>query len=103
MLPFITIRSQVGVYLEVECIDECVWSWLVTMVTYFYYTGTMLRENKVLTSLGLKDCGLGPEGLCEVLIAVGMIATLTSLNLSQSKFDDQSIASLGKLLIIHTN
>ena len=63
---------------------------------YLYYTGTMLRENKVLTSLELFNCGLGPEGLCAVLRAVGMNTTLTSLNLSCNKFDDQSIACLGK-------
>ena len=56
----------------------------------------MLGENKVLTSLGLGYCGLGPGGLCVVLSAVGMNTTLTSLNLSRNKFDDQSIASLGK-------
>ena len=59
----------------------------------------MLREKKVLTSLGLLDCGLGPKGLCKVCNAVGMNTTLTSLHLSFNKFDDPSIASLGKLLI----
>ena len=58
----------------------------------------MLRENKVLTSLVLKDSELGPEGVCK---AFGMNTTLTSLILSRNKFDDQSIACLGKLLIIH--
>ena len=100
MLPFITIRSQVGVYVEVEYIDECVWSWSVTMVTYLYYTGTMLRENKVLASLLLRVCGLGPHGVSEVCNAVGINTTLTSLDLSGNEFDDQSIASLGKLLIL---
>ena len=56
----------------------------------------MLKENKVLTSLRLDSCGLGPGGLCVVLSAVGMNTTLTSLDLSENKFDDQSIASLGK-------
>ena len=55
------------------------------MVTYLYYTGTMLRENKVLTSLGLTDCGLGPHGVSEVCNAVGMITTLTSLDLSLNR------------------
>ena len=63
----------------------------------------MLRENKVLTSLRLWGCELGPGDLCAVLSAVGMNTTLTSLDLSLNKFDDQSIASLGKLLIIHNN
>ena len=66
------------------------------MVTCLYYTGTMLRENKVLTSLGLRDCGLDPHGVSEVCNAVGMNTTLTSLDLSENKFDDQSIACLGK-------
>ena len=56
----------------------------------------MLRENKVLTSLRLVSCRLGPEGVSEVCNAVGMNTTLTSLDLSENKFDDQSIASLGK-------
>ena len=63
----------------------------------------MLKENKVLTSLRLWGCGLGPHGVSEVLSAVGMNTTLTSLDLSENKFNDQSIASLGKLLIIHNN
>ena len=65
------------------------------MVT-FYSTVAMLKENKVLTSLGLWGCGLGPHGVSEVLSAVKMNTTLTSLNLSRNNFDDQSIASLGK-------
>ena len=66
------------------------------MVTYLCYTGTMLRVNKVLTSLRLGHCGLGPHGVSEVCNAVGMNTTLTSLDLSGNEFDDQSIASLGK-------
>eukprot|EP00731_Ephydatia_muelleri_P038402 Em0748g2a len=60
--------------------------------------GTVLRENKVLTSLGLEDCGLGPGDIFEVCSALGVNTTLTSLNLSRNTFDDQSIASLGKML-----
>ena len=71
--------------------DKCVCSY-----GYLIYTGTMLRANKVLTSLRLRDCGLSPGDLCVVLSAVGMNTTLTSLDLSYNKFDDQSIASLGK-------
>ena len=71
---------------------------LVCNYSYLYYTGTMLRENKALTSLDISNCGLlSLKGLCEVCNAVGMNTTLTSLNLSRNKFDDQSIASLGKL------
>ena len=69
---------------------------LVCNYGYLIYTGTMLRENTVLTSLGLDSCGLGPVGLCVVLSAVGMNTTLTSLDLSENVFDDQTIASLGK-------
>ena len=57
----------------------------------------MLRENKVLTSLALGCCGLGPKGLCEVCSALGVNTTLTSLELSWNKFGDISTASLGKL------
>lgn len=60
----------------------------------------MLRKNKVLTSLGLYNCGISPKGLNEVCNALGENTTLTSLDLSWNKFDDQSITSLGKLLII---
>ena len=60
----------------------------------------MLRKNKVLTSLDLRDCGLGPKGICEVCSALGVNTTLTSLDLSYNTFDDQSIASLGKLLYV---
>ena len=62
----------------------------------------MLRENKVLTSLGLVNCGLGTEELCEVCSAVGMNTTLTSLDLSANMFDNKSIASLGTLKTSHT-
>ena len=75
----------------------------VSKIGYLYYAGTMLRENKILTSLGLNRFGLRPKGLCEVLRAVGMSTTLTSLDLTENTFDDQSIASLGKLLIIHND
>ena len=60
----------------------------------------MLRKNKVLTSLGLQECGLGPKGICEVCSALGENTTLTSLNLSKNTFDEQSIVSLGKLLYV---
>ncbi|KAL5503431.1 hypothetical protein EMCRGX_G010382 [Ephydatia muelleri] len=36
----------------------------------------MLRENKFLTSRGLRDCGLGQKGLCEVSCALVMSTTL---------------------------
>lgn len=64
-----------------------------------YYTVTMLKENNVLTSLVLKDCGLGPHGICEVCNAVGMSTTVIYLGLSGNTFNNQSIACLGKLII----
>ena len=64
-----------------------------------FCTGTMLRENKMLTTLGLRRCGLGPEGLCEVCNAVRMNTTLTYIDLSENRFDDQNITCLGKGLI----
>ena len=60
----------------------------------------MLRGNKVLTSLQLRKCGIGPEGLSELCSALEMNTTLTELDLSGSTFDDHSLAILGKLLII---
>ena len=60
----------------------------------------MLRENKVLTSLQLWNCGIGPEGLSELCSALEVNTTLTKLDLTHNRFDDHSLASLGKLLII---
>ena len=60
----------------------------------------MLRGNNVLTSLQLRSCGIGPEGLSELCSALEVNTTLTVLNLSFNTFDDHSLASLGKLLII---
>ena len=59
----------------------------------------MLRGNKVLTSLHLEQCGKGPEGLSELCSALEVNTTLTELDLSRNKCDDQSLASLGKFLI----
>ena len=66
----------------------------------FNCTGKMLRGNKVLTSLQLHDCGIGPEGLSELCSALEVNTTLTKLDLSYNTFDDHSLASLGKVLII---
>ena len=62
----------------------------------------MLRGNKVLTSLKLQKCDIGPEGLSELCSALEMNTTLTELDLSLNMFHDHkySLASLGKLLII---
>ena len=62
---------------------------------YPYYAVAMLKENKVLTYLRLD---VAPKSLFDVCSAVGMNTALTSLDLSFNKFDDRSIASLGKLL-----
>ena len=60
----------------------------------------MLREKKVLTSLQLRRCGIGPEGLSELCSALEVNTTLTELNLTRNTLDDHSLASLGKFLII---
>ena len=62
----------------------------------------MLRGNKVLTSLQLQRCDIGPEGLSELCSALEMNTTLTELDLSDNTFDGHSLASLCtcKLLII---
>ena len=57
----------------------------------------MLRGNKVLTSLQLQQCGIGPEGLSELCSALEVNTTLTELNLSVNTFDEHSLASLGTL------
>ena len=71
--------------------------------TLCYYTGTMLRENKVLTSLQLRDFGLDQKGLCEVSSALVMSTTLIYLGLSGNMFNNQSIACLGRLVICSTS
>ena len=60
----------------------------------------MLRGNKVLTSLQLRECGIGPEGLSELCSALEVNTTLTEIDLSDNTFDGHSFASLGKSLII---
>ena len=63
----------------------------------------MLRGNKVLTSLQLRSCVIGPEGLSELRSGLEVNTTLTKLDLSENRFDDNSLASFGKLLILDTN
>lgn len=53
----------------------------------------MLKENIVLKSLQLYNCELDSEGLSRVC---RVNTTLTSLDLTENKFDDQSASSLGK-------
>ena len=59
----------------------------------------MIQDNKVLTSLDLQYCELGPEDISCICDAVRMNTVLASLNLSQNTFNGQSIASLGKMFI----
>ena len=60
----------------------------------------MLKGNKVLTSLQLESCGIGPKGLSKLCSALEVNTTLTELDLSANRFDGHLLASLGKLLII---
>ena len=60
----------------------------------------MLRGNKVLKSIKLWRCKIGPEGLSELCNALEVNTTLTELNLSENRFADHSVASLGKVFII---
>lgn len=70
---------------------------MVETIIPFIYTGAMLQMNKVLTSLKLRDCYIGPGDLRIVCTAVAKNTTLTSLDLSENGFDGQSITSLGRL------
>ena len=67
-------------------------------ILYYIIPVRMLTENKVLTSLELEDCG---EGLIEVCDVIRTNTTLTSLNLSHNRFDEQSISSLGMVVVIN--
>eukprot|EP00731_Ephydatia_muelleri_P002940 Em0001g2940a len=59
----------------------------------------MLRGNKVFTSLQLRNCGIGPEGLSELCSALEVnTTTLTKLDLSCNTFDSHSLAILVQLL-----
>ena len=70
-------------------------------ILYYIIPVRMLTENKVLTSLVLVICGLGPEALIAVCDVIRMNTTLTSLNLSGNTFDEQSIPSLGMVVVIN--
>ena len=60
----------------------------------------MLGQKKVLTSLKLLECGIGPEGLSKLCSALEVNTTVTELGLSENVFDGHSLAILGKLLMI---
>ena len=72
-------------------------SLFICMGTSFYFSGDMLQVNKHLTSLRLYGSCLEvqPDSIC---CAVRRNSTLTSLDLSANRFDEKSIASLGKIL-----
>ena len=70
-------------------------------ILYYLIPVRMLTENKVLTSLGLEGCGLGPNGLIAVCDVIRMNTTLTSLDISHYRFDEQSIPSLGMVVVIN--
>ena len=63
-------------------------------------TGKMLKRNKVLTSLNVMSCDIGPVGLSELCSALEVNTTLTSLNLSNFRIDHRRVDRFGKLLII---
>lgn len=63
---------------------------------HLFNTGQVLKENKVLSSLELQHCELDQDHLCKVCNSVEANTTLTSLSLSGNKFNDHSVASLGK-------
>ena len=61
------------------------------------YTGIMLKENiNSLKKLDLRECGLQPEGLEQVIKGVQVNTTLESLWLSENTIDNKSASSLGK-------
>lgn len=65
---------------------------------FLFNTGAMLKTTKILKSLSLGYCELDTKGFCTVCKAIAMNNTLTSLNLSGNKFDDESVTSLCRLL-----
>ena len=70
-------------------------------ILYYIIPVRMLTENKVLTSFVLWYFGVGPEVLIEVCDVIRMNTTLTSLDLSWNTFDEQSIPSLGMVVVIN--
>ena len=82
-----------------ENTHACVDIMKLQVAFHLFLSGKLLRENRILTSLGLRVCIFGIGILNEVCSALRVNTTLTSLDLSLGNFDDQSIASLGMLLI----
>ena len=85
----------------IVCLHECIVLNCTNLLTVINLSipGKMIRDNKVLTKLELKLCGLGPEGISEICDAIRMNTVLTSLDLSANTFNSQSITSLGKMFI----
>ena len=70
-------------------------------ILYYIIPVRMLTENKVLTSLELRYSELGPEVLIAVCDVIRMNTTLSSLYLSENRFDEQSIPSLGMVVVLN--
>ena len=60
------------------------------------HTGMMLKENNTLKELYLRNCGLQPEGLEEVIKGVQVNTKLESLHLLWNTIDAKSASCLGK-------
>ena len=60
------------------------------------HTGMMLKENNTLKELDLRECGLQPEGLEEVIKGVQVNTKLETLNLGQNIIDAKRASCLGK-------
>ena len=64
------------------------------------HTGMMLKGNTTLKELGLRECGLQPEGLEEVMKGVEVNTKLETLYLSENIIDNKRASCLGKSDII---
>ena len=56
----------------------------------------MLKENNTLKELNLRECGLQPEGLEEVIKGVQVNTKLENLDLSENTIDAKRASCLGK-------
>ena len=64
------------------------------------HTGMMLKGNTTLKGLDLRECGLEPEGLEEVMKGVEVNTKLETLYLSRNIIDNKRASCLGKNDII---
>ena len=60
------------------------------------HTGMMLKENNTLKKLDLRECGLQPEGLEEVIKGVQVNTKLETLDLSYNTIEAKRASCLGK-------